>query len=233
MRRAVLGLLSCLWAAPTFADVVAAEFTAPTTRYGHGVLGDAIEYGGLAIKFTDAGNTKNITITLPKDHVFEDIAPRLADMNHDGSPEVIVVETDVRRGAALAIYDQNGKLAETPHIGSSNRWLAPIGMADFNEDGDIDVAYVDRPHLAKILRVWTYRDGALVEIANAKGLSNHRIGDDFISGGVRTCDGVPEMITADATWKRIISTRFENGKLIKTDIGPYKNKRSFKRAMSC
>jgi hypothetical protein len=233
MRLAVLGLISCLWAAPVFSDVVAAKFTAPTTRYAHGVLGDAIEYGTLEITYTNVGVAKTNTITLPVDHVFEDIAPRLADVDGDGSPEVIVVETDVRRGGALAIYDETGKRAETPHIGSSNRWLAPIGVADFNGDGRIDVAYVDRPHLAKTLRVWTFENDKLTEVANTKGLSNHRIGDDFISGGVRTCGGVPEMITADATWKRVIATRFENGKLTKTDLGPFKGKRSFKRALSC
>lgn len=233
MRIAVLGLFSCLCAAPALADIVAAEYAAPTTRYAHGVLGDAIEYGALVITHKDAGTTKKIKITLPTDHVFEDIAPRLADVTGDGSPEVVVVETDAGQGAALAVYNQHGKLTETPHIGSRNRWLAPIGIADFNGDGDIDIAYVDRPHLAKTLRVWSYKNNTLTQIANTTGVTNHRIGEDFISGGVRTCNGVSEMITADAQWKRIISTRFENGNLVKRDIGPYKNKRSFKPALTC
>jgi hypothetical protein len=233
MRSAVLGLITCLWAAPVLSDVVAAKFTAPTERYAHGVLGDAIEYGALEIQYNDAVTIKTTTITLPQDHVFEDIEPRLADVDGDGSLEIIVVETDARRGAALAIYDQSGKRAETPHIGSPNRWLAPIGIADFNDDGRIDIAYIDRPHLAKTLRVWTFKDNGLTETANIAGLSNHRIGENFISGGVRTCNDTPEMITADAAWKRIIATRFENGNLTKTDIGPFKDKRSFKRALTC
>ncbi len=233
MRGAVLGLITCLWAAPVFSDVVAAKYTAQTERYTHDVLGDAIEYGALEIQYNDAGKIKTKTITLPQDHVFEDIAPRLADVDGDGSSEIIVVETDARRGAALAVYDHTGKRAETPHIGSSNRWLAPIGIADFNGDGNIDIAYIDRPHLAKTLRVWTFKNNELTETANIAGLSNHRIGENFISGGVRTCNDPPEIITADAAWKRIIATRFVNGKLTKTDLGPFKGKRSFKRALTC
>jgi len=144
----------------------------------------------------------------PANTVFEDVAPRLADITGDGQNEIIVVN-------------------------SHPRWLAPIGIDDFNGDGDMDVAYVDRPHLTKTLRVWTYRKGSLTEIANQTGLSNHRIGDNYIMGGVRNCGGPPQMITSDATWTRIMSTQFENGHLVTRDIGPAKNRRSYTKALTC
>ena len=213
------------------ADIVSAEFTQPTEKYAHGILGDAIEYSGMLI-LTDTG--KSISIELPNDHVFEDLAPRLADMDGDGNPELIVIETDVRKGAALAIYDENGKIAETPHIGQSSRWLAPIGVADFNDDGDMDVAYIDRPHLAKILRVWSFRNGKLREIAQQKNLTNHKIGQDFISGGVRTCKGVAQMITVDGNWSRVMVTTIEGRKIISRPIGPFAGQVSLRRALqSC
>jgi hypothetical protein len=233
MRRAALGLITWLCAAPAFAEITAAEYSAPTERYAHAVLGDSIEYGALKITFKENGVSKVSTITLPQDHVFEDIAPRLADVDGDGQPEVVVIETDVNAGGALAIYDQSGKIAETPHIGSSHRWLAPIGVADFNADGNIDLAYIDRPHLAKTLRVWTFKDNGLTEIANIAGVTNHRIGDDFITSGVRTCEGLPEMITVSSNWQRIVSTSFSNGKLSITDLGAFKGPQSLKRALNC
>jgi hypothetical protein len=222
----------------TIGGITTAFFTGATDEYAHGVLGDAIEAKTIVI------NVPGLTgfcdqITAPEHSVFEDISPRLADVTGDGLNEVIVVNSHAKFGARLAIYGYPSKgvgielLAATPYIGRPNRWLAPIGIADFNVDGHIDIAYIDRPHLAKTLRVWTYKNGKLVETANIAGLSNHRIGDDFISGGVRSCNGTPEMITADARWKRIIATRFENGKLTKTDIGSFKGKRSFKRALTC
>lgn len=227
------GLILCaifdLWAFPVIADIKSATFINPTTRYNHGILGDSIEYGGLRIR---DGN-KKLTITLPDDHVFEDITPRLVDVDNDGNVEVIVIETDTSKGAALAIYDETGKLAETPHIGTSHRWLAPIGVADFNADGDIDIAYIDRPHLAKRLRVWSYHDGKLTEVAHTSNLTNHKIGWDFIAGGVRDCGAGSEMITADGAWRNVVSTRFEGGKLVSRKIGTYKDPDSLKTALSC
>ena len=120
-------------ALPAGADsVVSARYILPTDRYAHGILGDAIEWGGLEIT-SDTG--KPLRVTLPQDHVFEDTEPRLLDVTGDGRAEVVVVETDVQRGGALAIYGPEGKIAETPHIGRSNRWLAPIGAADLDGDG--------------------------------------------------------------------------------------------------
>lgn len=215
-----------------------AFYTGATEEYAHGVLGDAIEAITIVINLPDrAGYCDQIHAA--ENTVFEDVAPRLADVTGDGQNEVIVVNSHAKYGARLAIYGYPAKgeditlIATTPYIGRPFRWLAPIGIADFNADGHIDIAYIDRPHLAKTLRIWTFKDNKLTETANITGLSNHRIGENFISGGVRTCNDTPEMITADATGKRIIATRFENGKLTKTDIGPYKNKRSFNHALGC
>lgn len=234
-----IGLPICallgLWASFAFADIKSAEFADPTTRYNHGILGDAIEYGALHIFVTDkiTGKTKKVTIELPWDHVFEDIKPRLADVDNDGNLEVIVIETDVSKGASLAVYDEFGKLAETPHIGRSQRWLAPIGIADFNGDGDMDIAYIDRPHLAKVLRVWSYQNGKLVEIANTRTLSNHKIGWNFIAGGVRDCGHGPEIITADGGWRKIMVTRMRGATLHSKPIGSYNGPDSLKAALSC
>jgi len=64
-------------------------------------------------------NAKTVTITLPQSDVFEDTGPRLLDA--DGSPEVVVVQSNARLGAKLAIYDETGLVAVTPNIGRSNR----------------------------------------------------------------------------------------------------------------
>jgi hypothetical protein len=169
---------------------------------------------------------------LPADHVFEDLAPRLVDVTGDGEPEVIVVETDVRRGAALAIYDVNGKLAETPHIGQRNRWLAPVGAADLDGDGQIEIAYVDRPHLAKVLRVWRLDGRKLVPVGELGGLSNHQIGWDFIPGGLRDCGAGPEIVLADAAWARVMAVRFD-GALSARALGTYRGPDSLMSALAC
>ncbi|MCK0096259.1 VCBS repeat-containing protein [Yoonia sp. F2084L] len=223
--------------------IVSADYAAPTDRYAHGILGDAIEWGTLEITTDDSGRgginqslllRKNVyEFSLPLDRVFEDVAPRLADVDNDGAPEVIVVETHFPQGAQLAIYDETGKIAATPHIGRTNRWLAPIGVADLDGDGLVEVAYIDRPHLAKTLRVWRFVDGALEPVADLPGLTNHRIGERDIGGGIRDCGQGPEMITANADWSQIMATTLTDGKLQTRAIGAHVDRRSFATALAC
>ena len=211
-------------------DIVVARYTDPTDRYAHAVLGDAIEWGALELTMSD-GRVQ--TFTLPTDHVFEDVAPRLADLNGDGSAEVIVVETDMSAGGALAVYGPQGKITETPHIGTRNRWLAPIGAADLDGDGTIEIAYIDRPHLAKTLRLWRYQDETLTQMAALEGLTNHRIGEADIAGGIRTCSTAPEMIVASANWSQMIAVTWEDGDFAWTQIGDDTSRAAFARALDC
>lgn len=212
------------------AGVKHAQYSEPTTRYAHGVLGDAIEYGALVLTMK-AG--KQITLRLPETRVFEDLAPHLIDVDLDGDQEVVVIEASISEGARLAIYDETGLITATPYIGRANRWLAPLGAGDLDEDGFIELAYIDRPHLAKTLRIWRFENGALRHLADLPGLTNHKIGEDFISGGIRTCTGAPEIITANANWSRIIATRYADGSFTSRDLGPFKGPASLKAATSC
>ena len=144
-----------------------------------------------------------------------------ADVDGDGAPEVIVVETALATGARLAVWGAEGRRAATPHIGQTHRWLAPVGAADFDGDGKIEIAVVDRPHLARILTLWRYEAGSLRLAATASGFTNHRIGWDYIAGGVRQCAGAPEMIVADPDWRRILAVRFDGAQVTAKDLGRY------------
>lgn len=209
--------------------IVSATYIAPTDRYAHGILGDAIEWGALQIT-TDAGTR---IFTLPQERVFEDVAPRLVDLDNDGRPEVVVVETLASEGAQLAVYGATGKIAATPHIGRTNRWLAPVGAADLDGDGLIEIAYIDRPHLAKTLRVWRFEDGTLTAVADLAGLTNHRIAEADIGGGIRDCGDGPEMITANADWTQVMATTLSDGVLATREIGQHVDRRSFAAALAC
>lgn len=218
-----------------------AYYAQPTTRYAHGVLGDTVEAGELVV----VGNSLSAApcgdrIVLPQDRVFEDVAPRLVDLDGDDYPEIIVVESQRAKGAQLAIYGyQQGsygtlvKRAATPHIGTANRWLAPVGAADLDGDGFVEVAYVDRPHLAKTLRVWRFRDNRLEEVASLSGLTNHRIGERDIGGGLRNCGQGPEMVTASANWRDVMITRLKDGVLTTEVLGPHSGRASLNAALNC
>ncbi len=112
-----------------------ATFDRPVERYGHSIMGDVSEWERLCL----SNSIEQACVTLSKDSIFEDMEPRLFDIDKDGDPEAIVVESKLGMGAALVVYDlENGHLARTsnPNIGTQNRWLAPIGVADFNRDGE-------------------------------------------------------------------------------------------------
>lgn len=212
------------------ADITSAKFADPTTRYAHAVLGDDIEWGALELRLESG---KRLRVVLPESRVFEDLAPRLADIDLDGDFEVIVVESSQTQGGRLAIYDETGLIAATPFIGRKFRWLAPIGAADLDGDGRIEIAYVDRPHLAKTLRIWRFADGALAEVGRLEGVTNHRIGEDYISGGIRDCGNGPEMVVATANWQTIVAVTFDGNSAVAKDIAPFAGPKSFAAALAC
>ncbi len=228
-----LAALVAVFAAPAVAEgVLEARYAGPTDRYAHGILGDAIEWGELVME-TDTGRT--VRLVLPEERVFEDVAPRLFDVDQDGDNEVIVVETHQEVGARLAIYDPDGLVAANEYIGRPNRWLAPIGVgaADFDGDGLIELVYVDRPHLAKTVRVLRFQDGKLRFVASFPGVTNHRIGESDIAGGIRDCGQGPEMIVASVNWQRVLALGFKGLKFSLDDLAPHEGRESFAKAMAC
>ena len=223
-------LVALAFACPAMAEtrITAAQLSLPTDRYDHAILGDGVEWGGLDLTVEEGGQTKTLRITLPESRVFEDITARLADVTGDGAAEVIVVETDIAPGASLAVYGPKGKLAATPPIGQTHRWLAPAAIADFDGDGVQDIAYVDRPHLLRELVFVRLSGGNLQEFSRLPGLTNHRIGDKSITSTTRDCGTGPEVLLPNADWTRLMAAT-PNGA---QDIGPY-NKPAMAKAKSC
>ena len=226
----IAGLVLSCAATAQAQQITGASYADPTTRYAHGVLGDAVEWGALRLSLSDG---TRLRLTLPRALVFEDTEPRLADFDGDGAPEVIVVEASRDHGARLAVYGAAGRLAATPHIGTRNRWLAPVGAGDVDGDGRIEIAYVDRPHLARTLRIWRYVDGTLAHVADHGGLTNHKIGWAFIPGGLRDCGSGPEMILANGDWSAVMAARLTDGRITTRSLAPYTGPDSLTAALLC
>lgn len=158
-------------------DIAKAWYVAPTRRYRHGVIGDAIEAGALIVE-THEG--LQFRLDLPNNLVFEDRTPRLADLDNDGRTEVVTIQSAQRAGAGVAVYGLKGEtiveLAHTGFIGIPNRWLNIAGIERYSGDDGLELAYVQTPHIGGTLFFWAYRDGKFTNTGSIYGFSNHAIG---------------------------------------------------------
>ena len=161
-------------------DIAWAWLGSPTARYPHAALGSTLHAASLQVLPATA-HAQLQTYTLPLHRVFEDRVPRLADLDGDGRDEIILVEADALRGAALVVFGlRDGtlkELARGPHAGSTFRWLNPVGVADFDGDGRPDLASVTTPHIGGVLTLHHYRPPLLEPYARATEVSNHRMGE--------------------------------------------------------
>jgi len=158
-------------------DIRQAWFARPTTRYTHGVLGDAIEGGSLVV-VTFSGNRHEIV--LPVDQVFEDITPRIADLDGDGTNEIIAIRSSKNGGAAAVIFGLVDNALTLRGAGTENgrpnRWLNIAGIVP-HPDGGLTLYGVRTPHIGGRLFSLDFRNGTLSESNDiATDVSNHIIG---------------------------------------------------------
>lgn len=215
------------------AYVVQAEFEKPTDRYPHNIMGSLNAHTDLVVSWakcqTCPPETQRLSVRLPETLVFEDFAPRFVDMNGDGQPELLVVESDQEQGARLALWNvKDGQLvraATSDFIGQRFRWLAPIGVADFHGNGIPLVAYVEKPHLDKILRLVRLEGDRFVPVEHLAGVTNHQIGQETVHSQIVMCSGRPSILALSANGKRVLLIGWtEKGRQVR-DVGAAANKR--------
>jgi hypothetical protein len=187
----------------------------PTRRYGHAVLGDAIEAGGFAIEI----GGRRLAYRLGANAVFEDRRVRLADLDGDGAPEAVLVKSYLDRASAIAVFriksDGIAPLAESPHIGHRHRWLNPVGVADFTGTGEPTIAAVITPHVAGSLRLYRLAGASLAEIARVDGFTNHILGSrdlDLARIGDVLGLGIPQIVLPTIDRKSLAVIAFQGGR---------------------
>ncbi len=204
---------------------VRAEYANPTDRYPHNIMGNLSAHTDLVVGLEPcplcSEKLDRLIVRLPGHLVFEDFAPRLIDLDGDRRPEIVVVESDESEGSRLAVWEvrvEAGKpklvrAATTDFIGTRFRWLAPIGAADFDGDGAIELAYVEKPHLDKILRIVRIDGERLTRVASVQGVTNHAIGQESVQSRIEICAGVPTIIALNGNGDAILQVQMKGGDL--------------------
>ena len=161
----------------------------PTSSYPHAALGSAVHAGAITVierqaPQPGAGVQRVVTTTSRVEAgsgaVFEDRALRLIDLDGDGTPEIVTVKSYDDRGSAMAIVGRrDGRwriVAETPPVGTPQRWLDPAAIADFDGTGRPQIALVQTPHRDGVLQLWAYADGHLTKLRELAGYADHAAG---------------------------------------------------------
>ncbi|MDA9975316.1 VCBS repeat-containing protein [Alphaproteobacteria bacterium] len=213
--------------------VLKAWFAIPTDRYRHGVLGDRIEAGGVMFQPPSPDTPSAFLIKVPEDSVFEDNQPRIVDFDGDGILDIVAIRSYLDAGASVSVIGyheaKDGAISsfwmQSPPIGTPNRWLNPVGVADFDGDGDKEIVAVVTPHIGGVLTVYK-RDGEkLVPKPVMQDVSNHMIGSpDLRLHAVIDWndDGVPDIAVPDQSHRVLRFITLKDGvakEIDRVDLG--------------
>ena len=209
-------------------DIVWAWLGTATSRYPHTALGSRFHAGSVHVLVSagaGSGTLQELVYRLPINRVFEDLTLRLADLDQDGRDEILVVESDALRGSSLVVLglraDQPAsakgggnvlqEMARSPPTGSTFRWMNPVGVADFEGDGQLDVAAVVTPHIGGVLTLYHYAPPRLLPFARAMDTSNHLMGssEQQLAVIVQQPGVRPTIIVPDMSLKALHALRWE------------------------
>lgn len=210
--------LSRSLAVPGSKDIAWVWLGTPTARYPHTSLGSPVHAATLHVLLAASGGpAKEVVYKLPAHRVFEDLVPRLVDLDNDGRDEIVVVESDVSLGSALVVLGLHGnvlkEVARSPFAGLPYRWLNPVGVADFDGDGKLDLASVITPHVGGVLTLYHFRPPKLEPFAKAMDVSNHvmHAQEQQLSVIVEQPGMRPTIIVPDMGLKALHALRWESG----------------------
>ena len=193
---------------------VYAQYAQPTEKYGHGILGDQIEAEQLVVVV----DSVFYALTLPDEFVFEDISPRLYDVDGDDELEFVTIRTHVSQGAGIAIYKIRDKqlveYASVPTIGTAHRWLNIVAINDLDNDGIVELVWIQTPHIGGILKIARIQSGTLNVLDEKTPYSNHAIGERNLCLSVLTeQSGQKVFYVPDQSRNKIVGFTFQNNTL--------------------
>lgn len=182
----------------------------PTEQYRHGVLGDEFEARSISlISLHPEFSSHRIEIQQPL--VIEGRSAIWSDFNGDGEDEIIVTASEVKQGARVLIFSENGTLlAESTPIGQGFRWQHQIAVGPFGPRGEIELVSVRTPHIGGEVDYYRWKGDRLILVASIDGYSSHVIGSrnlDMAITGDFDGDGAHEVLVPDQAMLNLAGLR--------------------------
>lgn len=208
-------------------------------RYVHGIMGDNFEGSTLIVLDVKDSEIRVLArVDLPGEDVYEGIAPMWADLDGDGTEDLVTTVSNGTFGAKLRAYMWDGSKIKQeidgPAIGQGNRWRHQLTAGAFGPNGEIEIADVLTPHIGGTLEFYRLENSSLNIVEKFPSVTTHVIGSrnlDQTASGDFNGDGRPEVLVMNMGRNQIISVqhnadgaeeqwRVDAGDVITTNFAP-------------
>jgi hypothetical protein len=190
----------------------------PTTRYIHGVLGDAFEAGSIGVLEAGRGGYDLSGRVRPESGgTFETLAPLW--FRPDGGEEELlaVTESTEREGSRISVYSPGGALvAAGPFVGEPQSWRHLVAAGPFGPDGEVELAAVRTPHVGGPVEFYRLdrENGELRLAASGGEYLSHTLYSrnlDAARAGNLDGDGSWELLLPDSSYTALEAVRRTKG----------------------
>jgi hypothetical protein len=209
---------------------IALYVNATDQRYVHGIMGDRLEGSTLLILDIKDSEIRILArVDLPGEDVYEGIFPFWADIDGDGTEDLVTTVSNGTSGSRLRVYLWDGNKikqeVDGPAIGQGYRWQHQLTAGALGPNGEIEITDVLTPHIGGTLRFYRF-DGTSLNIETTfPSVTTHSIDsrnlDQTVVGDFNG-DGQPEILVISLGRNHIIGVQHtENGaeEVWRLDVG--------------
>lgn len=190
----------------------------PTSRYIHGVLGDAFEAGSIGVlEAGKGGYDVNARVRAESGGVFETLAPLWFSPAQGDEQLLAITETTEREGSRISVYSPDGHLvAAGPFVGEPQSWRHLVAAGPFGPKGEVEIAAVRTPHASGPVEFYRLDrgNGELRIVASGGEYLSHTIYSrnlDAARAGDLDGNGSWELLLPDASYTALEAVRRTEG----------------------